>query len=277
VWLARALPEVAAVGLAHLVARIASRLSRYRGIALENVGRALGNEIPEEQLTGIVRAAFLNVCLSGIELARISWLPPGRFDDRIEISGLERYREATAGGKGSIIFTAHLGNWEACGSWVTRHVQEKLAVLVRLQPNPFASELLVRVRHRLGLTVIPKQAPGSAVRGFLDDGYAVVFLADQYGGRAGVPVKLFGAETRAPKGPAVYALRTGAPLIPAFTVRLPGRLFSHRIHVEPPLEVERTGDVAHDVQVNTQRLVDVLESYVRQYPEQWLWMHRRWR
>jgi len=270
------LPDSAAYALARVLGRAGWLHARFRRTALANVRKALGASMTDNEIVRIARAAFFHLALSAIESARSLSTRSGPQSDRFEVAGLDHFEAAAEQGKGIIILTGHLGNWETCGGWFSCNVH-RIAAIARRQPNPWINRLVMRYRQRTGLTILPKHTPPAVIRSFLADRCAVAFLADQYGGASGVEVTFFGMRTTAPRGPMVYALRTGAPVVPIFAVRSPGRHFHHRICIAPPLGLARTGHTARDVRVNTQKGITVLESYIRRHPEQWLWMHRRWR
>jgi len=148
-------------------------------------------------------------------------------------------------------------------------------VLARPLDNPLLHDLLERIRCATGNKVIYKQGALRRVLRALEQNDCVAILIDQYSQAAeSVPVEFFGRPAPTTAALASLALRTGAPLLPAVALPLPGGRY--RMIYEPPIEMP-AADSADPVRELTQRCADVLEMYVRRYPELWLWMHRRWR
>jgi KDO2-lipid IV(A) lauroyltransferase len=253
-------------------------LAIYRwGITMRNLKLAFGSEGRSlAELRCLARSVFANAALTVLEVARTKSKPVLLPDDHFTISGLDHFQQAAECKKGIILFAGHLGNWEVAGSWFNRRMHPSTG-LARLQSNPASNRILMELRWRLGLEILPNKCPWKLIRSFLAENYAMAFLADQHGGYSGTRVTFFGVPTTAPKGPILCALRTGAPVIPAFTVRCSDNPFHHKICFEPALQLVRTGNLEHDIQVNTQVALNVVETYIRRYPDQWWWMHRRWR
>jgi KDO2-lipid IV(A) lauroyltransferase len=130
------------------------------------------------------------------------------------------------------------------------------------------------VRESSGLKIIPRRISALAAVRRLRRNEIVGILADQNTRKQNVFVDFFGVKAATTPGPAALALRTGAHLVPAFMLREgPGR---HKLIIEEPIEPVRTGDLEADIIATTQKCADILEKYVRQYPPQWFWVHRRW-
>jgi KDO2-lipid IV(A) lauroyltransferase len=151
-----------------------------------------------------------------------------------------------------------------------------ISVMARTADNSSIERELGRLRRRFGNRVIPKRSALRESLRTLRSGGVVAILIDQnVAEREGVFVEYFGRPACTTPSLALLALKTDAVVVPGFCVRSDDG--AHRVVVEPPVPVERTGDRARDVVVNTQRFTDVIERYVRMYPDHWLWMHRRWK
>ena len=175
---------------------------------------------------------------------------------------------------GAIIVTGHFGFWEL-GGLAHPLVLPPFWVLARPIDNPLLHELLERIRRGTGNHVIYKQGALRRVLRALEGNECVAILIDQYSqGPEAVPVEFFGRPAPTTAALASLALRTGAPLIPAVALPLPGGRY--KMVYEPAVETPPP-DSADPVRELTQRCTDVLEMYVRRYPHLWLWMHRRWR
>jgi KDO2-lipid IV(A) lauroyltransferase len=209
-----------------------------------------------------------------VAVLRASTLTPPEIARRVDFEGVERVRAALAGGKGAIIFVGHFGFWELHGL-AHALVLPSLSVLARPLDNPYLDALLARMRAATGNRVIYRQGALRKVLRALQANEAVAIPIDQHiQGANGVTVDFFDRPASTTSALAMLALRTGAPLIPAFSLPLPGGRY--RMIYEHPVEPPAPGS-ADPVRELTQKCSDVLEMYVRRHPHLWLWMHRRWR
>ena len=246
---------------------------RRRSTAVANVRAALPGRTGDEH-RAIVANAFANVGRHVIELLRFDAMRVDEMMARVEFEGAEHVDRALAAGRGAMFFTGHFGFWEL---HVMAHAVrfEPIVMVARTLDNPLLEAMIARVRTRVGTRVIPRQG---AVRGLLRgllERRSVGMMVDQHmQDRSAVTVEFLGRPAETTSAVAALALRTGAPVIPVFTLPRPGHRY--RVVYEPPVEVPDPGR-ADAVQVLTQRCTDVLESYVRRRPELYLWMHRRWR
>jgi S1-C subfamily serine protease len=209
-----------------------------------------------------------------IELLKVSTLGPEQLLARIEFQGDERARQAYSAGRGVIFFTGHFGYWELCDIVHAVRVAP-IGVLARPLDNPHLNALLERVRQATGNTVVYRRGAIRRVLRLLAANQGVAMLIDQHTYPPdAVSVDFFDRPAATTSSLAAIALRTGAPAIPVFAIPLPrGR---YRMIYERPVEMPSPED-PDAIRVFTQRCTDVLEMYVRRYPELWLWMHRRWR
>lgn len=186
-----------------------------------------------------------------------------------EVVGLEHLEAAEAEGKGCLILTGHFGNWERFGQWVVASGRD-LTVVARDANQGKINERMLRLRQAAGLDVLSR---GSAIRGIISrlrDERHVGILADQNDSEIFVP--FFGKPCGMVKGPATIHLRTGAPMVPGYAVWLsPGR---YRIEFQPALVAEEGFEPIEGI---TRAVCASLEAQIRKHPEQWLWMHDRWK
>jgi KDO2-lipid IV(A) lauroyltransferase len=180
---------------------------------------------------------------------------------------------AHARGLGVIVVTGHIGNWELAGAYIAAR-GVPIAGVVRRMTNPLFDRYLTTTRERAGLSVIADD-PARRVPRALRNGQVVALVADQgVKGMASTYVPFFGRLAKTPRGPGVFALRLGVPLVVGTAIRLPSG--KYRAVVEP-VEVLDTGDRERDIDTVVAQYTAVLERWVRQYPEQYLWQHRRWK
>jgi KDO2-lipid IV(A) lauroyltransferase len=191
----------------------------------------------------------------------------------VAFDSLDNLRDALAGGRGAIVATAHGGNWEVTGIVAAREGIPLIA-LARTLDDPALDARLIALRTRTGQRVIPKQNALRPTIRALRDGHAVALLTDQNTlRREAVFVPYFGKLAATTPAAAHLHLRTGAPILNAFSFPEDGR---YRVVLEPPMEIPT---VAEDeaVLAITAAVTAKTESYVRSQPEAWLWMHDRWR
>lgn len=223
------------------------------------------------------RQCYANFGRSAVEFARLGRSNRREILDSVTVEGEDHLRAAREQGRGVIFLTAHLGNWELMAVVCTL-LGYRLFPVVRPLDNPWLNRLIDRIRSRYGSAMISKKTETASrdVIHALRRGDCVGILLDQnMASYDGVFVEFFGRPACTSNGLAVIARRTDAPVIPAFIVReADGR---HRIIIERPVELVKSRDIEHDVLVNTSRCTAVIEGIVRAYPEQWLWMHRRWK
>lgn len=245
----------------------------HRRLAIAQLQAAFPVRSPPE-CRAIARATFIHFGRSLVTVLRVSTMTSDELLASVEFQGEDRVRTALAGGKGAIIFSGHFGYWELHGL-AHALVLSPMSVLARPLDNPLLHGLLERTRCATGNQVIYRQGAMRKVLRALQSNECVAVLIDQHiQGTDAVIVDFFNRPAATTSALAALALRTGAPLVPAFAMPLPnGRC---RLIYESPVELPRA-DAADPVRELTQRCSDVLEMYVRRHPDLWLWMHRRWR
>jgi KDO2-lipid IV(A) lauroyltransferase len=242
---------------------------------VDNLERAFGSGLDPAARRAVARANFRHLGVTALECCRLFFGPPAAMVQRVRLEGVEHIKSALAEGRGALYLTAHFGNWELLAAAHMLTGLAPLSVVIRPLDNPFLDRLVSRGRERGQVRLIPKRAALRGVRVVLGRGECVGILLDQHAGRQGVFVPFFGALASTSRSLAVLALKTGAPVVPAFIHRLPDG--DHQVTLEPALELVRTGQRDRDVEVNTARFTEVIERHVRTHPEQWFWVHRRWK
>ena len=274
VQLTRALPMRVVLAAGTLLGTAFYLFDRpHRRLAIRNL-RAAFPLRSERECEAIARGMFAHFGRLLTVLLKFSTLPPHAMLSHVEFEGEERVRAAHAGGRGVLLFTGHFGFWEI--NALVHALQIKpMAVLARPLDNPLLHLLLESVRRRTGNSVIYRRGAIRRVLRALGDNQAVAILIDQHiQSTDAVYVDFFNRPAATTSALAALAIRTGAPVVPVFALPLPGGRFRmvYEHAVEPP-----PGDDPDAIRAFTQRCTDVLEMYVRRYPDLWLWMHRRWR
>lgn len=271
-WLLAHLP--AAIGLAvgrRLGDLLWWVLPRRRAVALDNLQRAFGEECTPTGIRRLGRRSFQNVGMNLVEGCCYFLRPTDVMLSRVRMEGREHLQAAAAHGRGVLVLTAHFGNWELLAG---AHGLSGLPLSIVTRPldHPLFEDFAARFRRRSGADLIVKKQAVREVLTALRCHRMVGILLDQNATRAeGVFVPFFGSPASTSKGLALLALRTGAPVVPIFLRREPdGR---HCMDVSPALPPPEDGEVA----TYTATFNRVIEAAIRRAPEQWFWMHDRWR
>ena len=248
------------------------------GIRRQVVERQLAAAFPEkpaDEVKRIALAAYGHLGRASIETAILPSYGRREIIELFEkVEGWSIVEERLARGKGLIVVTGHLGNWELGGAYVAAR-GVPIDAVARHMANPLFDRYLTQTRQRIGMTVVHDEDAVRRVPRSLRAGRAVAFLVDQGAiGLASSWVPFFGRFAKTPRGPAVFALRLGAPIVFGVAIRQPsGR---YRLVFEP-VDVVETGDRERDVEQIVSDYTAVLERWVRLVPEQYFWHHRRWK
>ena len=245
-----------------------------RPLVSSNLRRVLGPEVDDAAIRRLVTKAFSSYAHYWVESARVVGLRSDQIESTFSIEGFERFRLEMARGHGVVIVLPHVGSWEYGGRWLAQQGYPMTTVGELLEP-PELFDWFTSQRATLGLTVLPP-GPGTTVR-LLDTlraGRVVGLLADRDLVGNGVEVELFGERTTLPAGPALLALRSGAPLMTCAIYQRPRGLY-HAV-LQPPLDSTRTGRMRQDVQRLTEEMARSLEGPIRLAPEQWHLFQPNW-
>ena len=273
--LAGRLPLGAAQGLGAGLGRIAyCILPGRRRVALDNLTLVYGDTLSPGARVTLARQSFEHLGITAMECCRLFFGPAERLLGRVRGQGMEHIGQAMAHGRGVFFLTGHFGNWELLAA--THGLAGfGLSVVVRPLDNPYLDALIARARERSGLRAISKRDAVQGVRAALARGECIGILLDQDAGREGVFVPFMGRPASTSRALAVLAIKTRAPVVPAFIHRLPDG--GHELVLDPEIPLAITGDLDHDIEVNTARYTEAIERHVRAHPEQWFWVHRRWK
>lgn len=268
-------PEPLALGLGSALGWVAGSIVRIRRrVVDENLRRAFP-AAPPGWRRRVAAACYRHLGRESVMTFRLAGASRDRIRSITEVDGIEELQAALAEGKGVVVATGHLGNWEMGAAAVAARGVPVDAV-VQVQRNQRFDADLRRAREGLGIQVMSKQSAPRGVLTSLRRGRLAALVADQNVRRAGIFVDFFGVPAATARGPAVFALRTGAPLWAGAALRVPGRGTRYRV-VLRPVQAELTGDHEEDVLRLTRAHTALLESWVREAPEQYFWQHKRWK
>jgi KDO2-lipid IV(A) lauroyltransferase len=264
-------------GFARGVSFVAYRcLAKQRRLALESLGIAFGNKKATSELAQIAKDSFSGMAKSAIELIYLLDKPTLLYSS-IEFIGKEHLDNALAKGKGVILVSAHFGNFPL--------LLARLAIagypisgIMRPMRDPRVEKIFQEKRRICKVKTIysqPRNVCVSKTIEVLRKNEIVFIPIDQNFGTGGIFVDFFGRKAATATGPIVFAQRTKAALIPCFIVRQKDD--RHKAIFEAALDLDEVKDAEETIRINIQKLTGIIESYIRRYPEEWEWIHRRWK
>ncbi|MEA3429136.1 MAG: lysophospholipid acyltransferase family protein [Thermodesulfobacteriota bacterium] len=269
------IPRRTAFKLGNFIGRILFLFDKkHRKIAIENLTRAFGHEKSSYEIKTLARSVFKNLSQILFETGWSLRLNSKDFNKYFCINGLSNFEAAFEKGKGVLFLTAHIGNWELLPVSTAR---ESRNINILFRPLDFLplNTIFINTRTRFGAKLIPTRHSMRRILSSLKKGEGIAILLDQnVDWYEGVFVDFFGHRACTNKGMALLALKTEAPVVPVFLVR-EGLGFKAEFCSEVLLI--KTGDKTRDVEENTQQYNRVIEDFIRQYPDQWFWVHQRWK
>jgi len=261
-------------GLSRLIAALLVFFTpRRQAIAEQNIRLALGDDISDQRVRQIRHECVRNLTRAMLTMLRLPAMSREEIIERLPARGWEYVEAALARGKGVLWVTAHFGNWELLGA---RTVAQGYPVVVvaRDAAHAATAEVINLARESAGTRVIGREDVRAMLR-TLRANEILGILPDQHVAEGGVVVDFMGRPAMTATGPANLAARTGCVILPAFCrYDADG---SMQMEILPPLDLVDSGDRDHDLITNTQLINDAIGDYIRKYPDQWLWLHRRWR
>lgn len=250
---------------------------KRRRIIIENLKLAFGPRMNQKEINQLYQGIMVNMGKGFMETLKARSLPDRFFNDNINIIGLDHLKNALDQGKGVIAVSAHLGNFTLIG--------RKLAMLgyrfnyINRDPHSkWAVEIFKWIREGEGVNFIPDKPKNLCLKKSMEclkNGEILFIHIDISAVSGGIFVDFFGHEVPTFKGPVTFSMRSGAPILPMFIVWEDG--IKQKIIIEPPVELLREGNIEEDIYKNTYRIVKITEDYIKKYPTQWWWVHRRWK
>ncbi|MFH1980548.1 MAG: lysophospholipid acyltransferase family protein [Pseudomonadota bacterium] len=271
-----ALSEPSREAVAQRLGRLLFRLDRkHRRIAMDNLNRAFGTVWSQDAIRRCAQAVFVNMFRIVLEVAWAVQTPPAQMVKRFKLYGLHHLTAARRKGRGTLVLTGHFGLWEllpqAAGLF-----DVPVSVVYRPLDFPPLDRFFHEFRTRFGAQMVSSSGAVREVVQRLRRQENVTLLMDQnVDWYEGVFVDFFGHRACSNKSLALLAMRTGAPVVPVYLSREPGGGF--RVDIAPEVPTLRSGDKQRDVEENTLAYNRVLESFIRQRPDQWFWVHQRWK
>lgn len=264
-------------GFADGIAWIGYRfVSKHRNIALDSLSIAFGSEKTGEDIERIAKECFAFMAKSAVEIMFLMDKPE-LLRQRVAISGRENLDRALSKGRGVILVSAHFGNFPLLLARLSLEGYRASGIMRRMRDSR-AEKIFLRKREIFNVKTIYSQPRRECVNitiKALRNNELVFIPIDQNFGTAGVFVDFFGQKAATATGPVIFAQRTKAGLVPCFIVRQKDD--THRVFFEPELALEEKDTPHETILLNIQRLTDIIEKYIRKYPAEWGWIHRRWK
>lgn len=256
--------------LGYIIAR------KQRKVAVESLTIAFGKEKSKEEIEKIAKDCFYFMAKAGIEMMSLVERRQ-LLRKRVEIAGKDNLDNALAKGKGVILVSAHFGNFPLMMARLAL-AGYKISGIMRAMRDSRAEKIFLAKRNRFSIKTIYSQPRSVCVNdtiAALRNNELVFIPIDQNFGSGGIFVDFFGRKAATATGPVVFAQRTKATILPCFIVRQKDD--THKIIFEPALNLEEGRDAQETVLTNIQRLTNIIESYIRRFPAEWGWVHRRWK
>jgi KDO2-lipid IV(A) lauroyltransferase len=280
-WLFRVLPYAAIKAISGgLLAGVYFILRRMRRTAMITLNIAFGKEKSQAELQKICKDCFYNAGRGAIELGAFM-VRPALIRETFSFEGnsRENLEAAFKEGCGVIGISAHFGNFPLMLLYLAQMGYPTNAI-IRPSRDEIVEKDFQAARSRLGLKTVhsyPREAcVTQSLKALRDKELLVVLLDQNTGSKSGVYVDFFGQKAGTATGPIIFAMRTGAPLLPIFTLRR-GNSDVHTLVIEKHFYLEQKATDEETIQYNVQKLTNIIEGYIRKYPTEWGWMHRRWK
>jgi len=275
--LANMLGRKSTLRMAEFLADVAFHLlGRFRKVALDNVDIAFGDTIPDAEKKKIVRESFRTLAKTMLDFMRFGKYSRAELLSLAKrVEGFENLEKAMKNSPGGVIgLASHLGSWEYMGAWLVAS-GIPLAAVGKEQPDAEITRLMLKLRSNVGIEHIPRTRSGNkAIIKTLNSKKVLGLIADQNGGKSGIFIPFFGKLASTFKGPAQLAMKKKVPIILIGAV---WEDYDYVVKISPEIDLVDTGDEDADLYENSYRCQREIEKLVRQYPEQWLWGHRRWK
>lgn len=251
-------------------------LKRRQQVAIDNIQLAFP-EVSDRRARQIARNSAQNFGMTFCEFLHLNVATPQSIRDYVSVEHEEYLHQGFEHGKGVILLTGHFGNWEALGARAAQLFN--IAAIARPTSNSGVQDHLNRIRKNINLGLIyPSEGARPSLR-FLRKNNALAILPDQYAGDKGLMLPMFGHRTSVWPSVTHLAMVSGATIVPAWGVRQRPWMSNGKLvaKLSPGYQVAPGDDKDQAVLDGTKRMVNEIETIVRQYPEQWMWLHRRWR
>ncbi len=250
-------------------------------VILNNIRLAFGNQLSESEQRHLAKAYYAHLATSIKEMLQFRFVSEKKLRQQVEVKGYQKLLDVAEEGKGVLILTGHFGNWEYApvgGILNFKQYQGQFHFIRRTLGSKWIEQILFRRYYQAGLNVIPKKNSLDKVIAALDKNHAVVFVLDQHASihnKDGIAVEFFGKKAGTYRSLASIARNTGVPIIPAAGYRVAKG--KHVLEFHEPIIWKDSPKRQEALYQNTLAYNKALEKIILKHPEQWLWLHKRWK
>ena len=274
--LARPLPRGFLLAMGRGLGTFVCKVVRFRRqVVLDNLRHAFGGEMNEREINSLALAFYRNLGMTLMEFLSFPGMKESDFLDLVDIEGVEHFKNTVAEGRGALLVSGHFGNWEMMGARVAAEGQ-KVSFIVKEQTNARVDRIQNDIRHRAGIGTI--RSGGASIRVMiraLRNKELIGLVGDQDAGPEGYFTEFLGRQASVFRGTAYFAWKLKVPIVTGFIFRQPdGR---HKVMVDPPFAAEPDWDEETAVARLTEIHVQRLDAAIRKAPDQYFWLHRRWK
>jgi KDO2-lipid IV(A) lauroyltransferase len=245
-----------------------------KDVVFENLKHAFP-QLSDEEIKKIALGSYKSFTLTLVEILYLPWMNKDQIFKAIKFENINLILEKEKENNGVILLSAHFGNWEFCAIGAGIQLNKKFSVIVKSQRNPFVNDWMNRFRTKWTNEVVPLGISIRNVYAVLLNKGIVAMVADQRGPIESIKLEFFGRKTSVYTGPAVLALKMNTPIIYGISVRQPD--FSYKVVLDEISKENLPEDNDEKVKVLSERMLNYLEVAIRKNPEQWFWMHKRWK
>mgnify|MGYP001033291016 CR=1 FL=1 len=274
IGITKILPYRACAGLGKGIGSLLYRLLKSRNrMVRTNIAKAFPGKFSTEEIEQIIKDMYHNLGMTFVEFMLLERLSKEEIASCITVEGEEYLVEMAKKDKGVILYSAHFGNWE----WQAIYFAVQgcpVTAIAKDQKNPYFNRRINEIRSSKGVEIIPSQRSLKNVYKRLEEGNFLYILGDQNAGKRGWQMKFFWRKASTYSGPVRLAARTESYILPVFMVR--EGWMKHRILVYPPYQIDRDATKEEQEEL-LQELTSLTEKVISTYPEQWFWLHRRWK
>lgn len=245
-----------------------------KDVTIDNLKHAFP-EYSEKQVRKIAYGSYKSFCIALVEILYLPWMSFEQIKKVVTCPNAEYIIKKVEEKNGVILLAAHFGNWEYVAASVAAQINEKVSVIVKPQRNPYVTKWMNKARTRWTNEVVPLGISIRSIYAVLKKKGIVAMVADQRGPEENIKLEFFGRMTSVLTGPAVLSLKTNAPILYGIPIRQPD--YSYIANIEEISKENLPEEFDEKVNELSIRLLKYIEDIIRKYPEQWLWMHKRWK
>lgn len=273
VFIVKILPHKLKYIMGNLFGKIAYYLTKSRRkIARENLLKAFGGELRKSEIESIIKQVYKNLGLILVEFVLLLKIKKNNLNKFVDIDGIEYLDEVYEQNNGVIIYSAHFGNWEWLAALISL-MGYPLNAIAQEQHNMYFNNFINKVRESKGINIIPLGVSVRKAYRKLQEGECVYILGDQDARHHGWNIEFFGRSASTFPGAVQLSQKTGAAILPAFLIR--EEWGSYRLEFKKPHWVNSSSK--EEQKLALQKITDIVESQIREYKDQWFWIHKRWK